>query len=168
MTVSFFLWKSSLQTHKSTFTAKFSPSSNLEVIFFLLLFVAGAELQLLVLVHTDVASIFNIMTALHAGKTPEFLAAFVPSPIYFIFILRPQPLRPTTEISRLLCSSVVANSKICCGGSINSSVVESQGYFVFEWLLLQFHKQQAKFTNKLNHLTRVFEKVDSYGSYLHV
>ena len=35
---------------------------------FLLLSVARAELQPLVLVHTDLASIFNITTALHAGK----------------------------------------------------------------------------------------------------
>ena len=63
----FFLLKSSLQTHKSTFTAKFSPSPTLEVIF-LLLFLAGVELQPLILVHTDLASIFNITTALHAGK----------------------------------------------------------------------------------------------------
>ena len=54
-------------TQKSTFTANFRPSPSIEVIF-LLLFVAGAELQPLVLVHTDLASIFNIMTALHAGK----------------------------------------------------------------------------------------------------
>ena len=73
----------------------------------------------------------------------------------------PQPLRPTTEISRLLCSSVVANSKICRGRSRNSSVVESQGYFVLERPFLQFHEQQAKFANEVNHLTRFFEKVDS-------
>ena len=80
---------------------------------------------------------------------------------YFIFILSPQPLRPTTEISRLLCSSVVANSKICCGRSRNSSIVESQGYFVLEWPFLRFHEQRAKFANEVSHLTRFFEKVDS-------
>ena len=48
-------------------TAKSSPSSSLEMIF-LLLFLAGVELQPLILVHTDLASIFNITTALHAGK----------------------------------------------------------------------------------------------------
>ena len=62
-----FLLKSSLQTQKSTFTAKFSPRPTLEVIF-LLLFVARAELQPLILVHPGLASIFNITTALHAGK----------------------------------------------------------------------------------------------------
>ena len=156
----FFLLNSSLQTQKSTFTAKFSPSPSLEVILFAL-FIAGAELQPLILVHTGLASIFNIATALHAGKWPEFWAAFVPSPIYFIFILSPQPLRPTTEISRLLCCSVVANSKICRGRSRKSSVVESQGYFVLERPFLQFHEQRAKFANEVNHLTRFFEKVDS-------
>ena len=37
----FFLLKSSLQTHKSTFTAKFSPISSLEVIFFALILCWG-------------------------------------------------------------------------------------------------------------------------------
>ena len=120
-----------------------------------------AKLQPFILVHTDLASIFNIMTALHAGKKPEFFVAFVPFPTFFIFILSPQPLRPTTQISRLLCSSVVANSKICRGRSRNSSVVESQGYFVLERPFLQFHEQQAKFANEVSHLTRFFEKVDS-------
>ena len=60
-----------------------------------------------------------------------------------------------------MCSSVVANSKICRGRSRNSSVVESQGYFVLERPFLQFHEQQAKFANEVNHLTRFFEKVDS-------
>jgi hypothetical protein len=36
----------------------------------------------------------------------------------------------STQIWRLLCSSVVATSKICRGRSKNSSRVESQGYFV--------------------------------------
>ena len=39
--VSFFLLKSSLQTQKSTFTAKFSPISSLEVIFFALILCWG-------------------------------------------------------------------------------------------------------------------------------
>ena len=47
------------------------------------------------------------------------------------------------------------------GRSRNLTVVESQGYFVLEWLFLQIHKQQAKFANEVNHLTRFFEKVDS-------
>ena len=77
------------------------------------------------------------------------------------FLSPHRPLRPTTEISRLLCSSVVANSKICCGRSRNSSIVESQGYFVLEWPFLRFHEQRAKFANEVSHLTRFFEKVDS-------
>ena len=65
----FFLLKSSLQTQKSTFTTKFSPSPSLEVFFFSLLFVAGAELKPLVLVHTDLPRFLTmITTALHAGK----------------------------------------------------------------------------------------------------
>ena len=54
-----------------------------------------------------------------------------------------------------------ASSKIYCGRSRNSSVVESQGYFVLERPFLHFHEQQAKFGNEVNHLTRFFEKVDS-------
>ena len=128
---------------------------------FLLLFVARAELQPLVLVHTGHTKIFNITTALHAGRYPQFLTAFVPCPKYFIFILRPQPLRPTAEISRLLCSSVVATSKICHGRSRNSSRVESQGYFVSGRPFVQFNEQRAKFVNEVQHLTRFIEKVDS-------
>ena len=94
----------------------------------------------------------------HANIALTSICSF---PTYFIFILSPQPLRPTTEISRLLCSSVVANSKICRGRSRNSSVVESQGYFVLERPFIQFHEQQAKFANEVSHLTRFFEKVDS-------
>ena len=45
--------------------------------------------------------------------------------------------------------------------SRNSSVVESQGYFILEWPFLQFHEQRAKFANEVDHLTRFFEKVDS-------
>ena len=60
-----------------------------------------------------------------------------------------------------LCSSVVANPKICRGKSRNSSVVEFQGYFVLERPFLQLHEQRAKFANEINHLTRFFEKVDS-------
>ena len=52
-------------------------------------------------------------------------------------------------------------SKICHGRSRNSSIVESQGYFILEWPFLQFHEQRAKFANKVDHLTRFFEKVDS-------
>ena len=68
-------------------------------------------------------------------------------------MLSPQPLRPTTEISR--------SSKYAMVGQKNLSVVESQGYFVLERPFLQFHEQQAKFANEVNHLTGFFEKVDS-------
>ena len=77
------------------------------------------------------------------------------------FHICPQPLRPTTEISRLLCSSVVSTSKICHGRSRNSSTVESQGYFVSWRPFFQFNKQQAKLVNEVQHLTRFIEKVDS-------
>ena len=41
------------------------------------------------------------------------------------------------------------------------SRVESQGYFV-SWLpFFQFNEQRAKFINKVQHLTRFIEKVDS-------
>ena len=61
-----FLQKSSLQNQKSVFTVKFNPCSSLEVTF--LLFVSRAELQLFVLVHPGLTSIFDITTALLAGK----------------------------------------------------------------------------------------------------
>ena len=72
--------------------------------------------------------------------------SFLPPHISSLFILSPQPLRPTTEILRLLCSSVVANSKICRGRSRNSSVVKSQGYFVLEQPFLQFHVKMAPYS----------------------
>ena len=125
----------SLQNQKSTFRVKFSPCSCLEVTF-LFLFVSRAELQPFILVHPGLALIF-------------------------IFRLRPQPLRPTTEISRLLWFSVVANSRICRGRSRNSSVVESQSDFVSELPFFKFHEQQAKFANKVHRLTHFFEKRDS-------
>ena len=92
------------------------------------------------------------------GNSQNFLQRSSLSPHFSFFIFL---LRPTTQISRLLCSSVVANSKKCRGMSRNSSVVESQGYIVLEWPFLQFHEQRAKFANEVNHLTRFFEKVDS-------
>ena len=55
----FFLSKSSLQNQKPTFTVKFSPSPSLVVIF-LLLFIAGAELQPLILVHILTLPQFSI------------------------------------------------------------------------------------------------------------
>ena len=61
------LQKLSLQNQKSTFTVKFSPCSRLEVTFCSYSF-PGAELEPFVLVHPGLASIFNITTALHAGK----------------------------------------------------------------------------------------------------
>ena len=45
----------------------------------LFLFASLAELQPFILVNRGLASIFNITNALHAGKYPDFLTAFVPS-----------------------------------------------------------------------------------------
>ena len=55
----------------------------------------------------------------------------VPSSLHFFFIFM-QILRPSTEISRLLWFSLVANSKIWSVWARNSLVVESQSYFVSE------------------------------------
>ena len=52
------------------------------------LFVSRAELQPFVLVNRGLASIFNITTALYAGKYSDFLTAFVPSST---FLLRATP-----------------------------------------------------------------------------
>ena len=62
------------------------------------------------------------------------------------------PLRPTTEISHLLWFSVDANSKICRGRSRNSSVVESQSYFVSERPF--FRLSQTKYISLLASLRR--------------
>ena len=56
----FFLLKSSLQTQKSTFTAKFIPSPSFEAILFALIRCWGRATAL-ILVHTGLASIFNII-----------------------------------------------------------------------------------------------------------
>ena len=137
------LQKSSLLNQKSSFTIKFSPCSSLEVTF-LFLFVSRAEA--FYTVHPGLASIFNITTALHAEKKPEFLTAFVP-PLIFFFIFM-QLLRPSTEVLRLLWFSLVANSKIWSVWARNSLVVESQSYFVSERPFFQFHEEEAKFANK--------------------
>jgi len=61
----FFLLKSSLQPQKSTFPANLSPSPSLAVNLFALICYSGRATASR-LVHTDLASIFNI-TALHAA-----------------------------------------------------------------------------------------------------
>jgi len=62
-----FLLKSSLQPQKSTFPANLSPSPSLAANLFALIHYTGRATASR-LVHTDLASIFNITTALHAGK----------------------------------------------------------------------------------------------------
>jgi len=62
----FFLLKSLLQLQKSAFPANFSPSPSLAANLFSLIHYSGRATAYR-LVHTDLASIFNI-TALHAGK----------------------------------------------------------------------------------------------------
>jgi len=64
---SLFLSKSSLQAQKSTFSANFSPSPGLSANLFALIRYLGRATASH-LVHTDLAMIFNIISALHAGK----------------------------------------------------------------------------------------------------
>jgi len=64
---SILLLKSSLQPQKSTFPAKFSRSPSLTANLFALIRYSGRATASR-LVHTDLASIFNITTAMHAGK----------------------------------------------------------------------------------------------------
>ena len=84
-----FLLKSSLQTQKSTFTAKFSPSPSLEVIFFCSYLLPGLSYSLS----------FWCILALPRFSTsrPHRVLGnsegFVPNPTNCL-----QPLRPTTEI----------------------------------------------------------------------
>ena len=154
-----FLLKLSLQTQKSTFTAKFSLSPSLEVIFFALIRCWGpatasrssAYWPCFDFQHHDCTACWEIATVF--GRVRSF------PHIFHIYTKSTAIL--TTEFSRLLCSSVVANFKICRGRSRNSFVVESQGYFVLEQPFLQFHEQWPKFANEVNHLTCFFEKVDS-------
>ena len=98
----FFRNHRSLQNQKSPFTVKFSPCSSLEVTS-LFLFVSWKYSLLSYIVQPALASIFNTTTALHARKQAIF---------FFIFVQNVLPLLPTTEISRLLSFSVVADSKI--------------------------------------------------------
>ena len=81
-----YLLKSSLQAEKSTFPANFSPSPSSTVNLFACICYLG-QATASRLVHTDLASIFNITTALHAGKQPQFLTAFVPFPTYFALVV---------------------------------------------------------------------------------
>jgi len=64
---SVFLLKSSLQPQKSTFPANISPSPSLAANLFALIRYSGRATASR-LVDTELASIFNITTALHAGK----------------------------------------------------------------------------------------------------
>ena len=157
-----FLLKSSLQTQKSTFTAKFSPSPTLEVIFFALIRCPGRATAS----HSSAS--WPCLDFQHHSRTTCWEIARIfdrvrsfPHILHIYDTFMTQPLRPTTEISRLLCSSVVATSKICRGRSRNSSRVESQGYFVSWRPFFQFNEQRAKFVNEVQHLTRFIEKVDS-------
>ena len=76
----------------SSFTVKLSACSSLEVTFFIRIpaklqpFVPSLDFQ-----HLD------------CMQQPEFLTAFVSPPTFFIFILSPQPLRPTTDFPILYC-----------------------------------------------------------------
>ena len=64
----FFFIKIIVANPKVNIHSKIQSHFQLRSDFFLLLFFAGVELQPLILVHTDLASVFNITTALHAGK----------------------------------------------------------------------------------------------------
>jgi len=59
--------KSLLQVQKSTFPTNFSPSPSLAANLFALIHYSGRATASH-LVHTDLASIFNITSTLHAGK----------------------------------------------------------------------------------------------------
>ena len=116
-------------------------------------------------IHGKIQSLFLIISDFFCSYSFPGLQPFIlvhPGlALIFICRLSPQPLRPTTEISRLLWFSVVANSKLCRGRSRNSSVVESQSDFVSERPFFQFHEQQAQFANEVHRLTHFFEKGDS-------
>ena len=89
------------------------------------------------------------------------------SPHMFIFILSPQPLWPTTQISRLLCYARAVVATASKPQFLHRHLrVESQGYFMVRVRreAAIFPVQQAMAPNSLTevqHLTRFIEKVDS-------
>ena len=150
-----------MQTQKSTFTAKFSPISSLEVIFFCSYSLLGSSYSLsfwciLTLLQFSTSQLHCML-----GNSQNFRQRLFLPHIFHIYTK--STATPTYHQNFVLVVfSVVANSKICRGRSRNSFVVESQGYFILEsWPFLQFHEQGAKFANEVHHLTRFFEKVDS-------
>ena len=80
-----------------------------------------------VLLHSGFSSLLKITTALHAGKYPDVSTGNLPYLTSYRSLTSLKPLRPSTEISRQSCSSVVTTSKKRSDRPRNSSVVESQG-----------------------------------------
>ena len=152
-----FWQKSSLQNQKSTFTVKFSAFSSLGVTFFVIIRFPGQA--------TAFCAFPRFSTSHDCIACWEIARLFdsVRFSPYCFHIYTKSTATPTYQgnFYLVLYISVVANSKICCGRSRNSSVVESQRYFVLERPFFRFHEQQAKFANKIHHLTCFFDKVDS-------
>ena len=159
---SFFYWnqqQQQQQTQKSTFKAKLSTSPSLQVIFFALIHCLG-----LATAWCNILALPRFSTSwLHwmLGNSENFWqCSFLTHKLH---IFTKSTATPTyhRNFTLMLCSSVVATSKICRSRSRNSSVVKSQGYFVSEQPFFQFHEQQGKFANEVHHLTRFIEKVDA-------
>ena len=130
----FFLLKSSLQTQKSTFTAKFSPSPSLEVILFALIrcwdrataSYSSACRPYLDFQHHYYTACWEIARIF--GSVCSFPRIF--------HICTKFTATPTYHRNFALVV-FFSGRKICRGRSRNSSVVESQGYFVLEKPFLQ-------------------------------
>ena len=118
-----FLLNSSLQTQKSTFPAKFSPSPSLVVNVFALIRCPGRATA------SRSSAYWPYQDFQHHHRTACREIATISDSVRSLphVFHSAQPLRSNADISRLLCSSVVATSKICRSRSRNSSRVESQG-----------------------------------------
>ena len=92
------------------------------------LFVSRAKLQPFFLVHPGLASIST--SQLH--RMPEFLTVFFPSSTFFRICTKSTATLTCHGNFMLVVIFSGCNSKLCHGRARNSSVVESQSYFVLD------------------------------------
>ena len=155
-----FLQRSSLQNQKSTFTVKFSPCLSLEVPFLVL-----SHLQGWAAAFCSSASWPNCLHFQHYDCIAcwEIARIFyrVRSFPHFFHVYTKSTATPTYHRNFAIVAISSGHKFQCCSRSRNSPLVESHRNFDSEEPFFQFHEEQAKFANKVHHLTRFFEKVDS-------
>ena len=147
-----------MQTQTSTFTAKFSPSPSLEVILFALIRCLGRATASHSSAYRPCLD-FQHHHCTACWETARIFGSVCSFPHIF-HIYTKSTATPTYHRSACCVLQWSQIPKYAVVGQENSSVVESQGYFVLERPFSQFHEQRAKFANEVNHLTRFFEKVD--------